>query len=72
MSGLMVHRGQGEAGQVVEEVRGREVEAGEDRLEEEAGCGHIDTSDHGTGETQPAMEDIYDDMNDKECQCVIT
>ena len=51
MSRLVIHGGQGEAGQVVHQLGGGEVEPGQHGLEEEAGAGHIVTRDI-TGETQ--------------------
>ena len=56
MTSLMIHRGQAEAGDIVQQLRGREIEAREDRLEQEAGGGHIVTRDIITRETQPGEQ----------------
>ena len=53
VSRLMIHRGQGEAGHVVHQLGGGEVEPGQHRLEEEPGGGHIVTRDIITRETHP-------------------
>ena len=52
----MIHRGQAEAGDIVQQLRGREIEAREDRLEQEAWGGHIVTRDIITRETQPGEQ----------------
>ena len=54
---LVTHGGQAEAGHVVQQLGGRHIEAGEDRLEEEAGAGNIVTRDIISGETQPGNTD---------------
>ena len=56
MTSLVIHRGQAEAGDIVQQLRGREIEAREDRLEQEAGGGHIVTGDIITRETQPGKQ----------------
>ena len=53
---LVTHRGQAEAGHIVQQLGGWHIEAGEDRLEEEAGASNIVPRDITSGETQPGTQ----------------
>ena len=53
MPRLVTYGGQAEAGHIVQQLGGWHIEAGEDRLEEEARACDIVTRDITSGKTQP-------------------